>query len=333
VLRIINAVDRCLRRVLRDDPAARVEIRLKALAPDEIRIDAVLAELRRNERIPMELAAGIHELFETGRRLENGAEVTSGDRARAVLVADTLRARLDRLPATPPRAGGSAPAAEARVRLSAPAPSAPGRVSPVRSVPAPGVSREDAAPVPDGMEGEPAQQRRLRVGPPPGRVVALVALAGVLIWFVLSFMGGGESQDLDQARTLFENGQLTEASMLFQKYAEENPKDVTPHLFLARIHRRLQEPELAAEAIREAERISPDDAAVHRELGFLLLDTGQPDVAVSRFNTAIARDSASMEAWVGLARALRESGRREEIAAAIATAPAEVRAVLTPDSF
>src|SRR5690606_8043122 len=95
-------------------------------------------------------------------------------------------------------------------------------------------------------------------------------------------------------------------------------------------YRRMEQPELAAEAIRAAEAIAPDDAAVHRELGFLLLDAGQAAVAIVRFRTAIDLEPASTEGWVGLVRALRESGRGDEVANAIATAPPEVRALLTP---
>ena len=53
ILRVANSVDRALRRMLRDDESADLSLRLKALAPDEIRIDAVLAELRRGDQLPM----------------------------------------------------------------------------------------------------------------------------------------------------------------------------------------------------------------------------------------------------------------------------------------
>ena len=87
ILRVANAVDRSLRRILRDDDSADLSIRLKALAPDEIRIDTVLGELRRHERLPMELAAGVHDLFETRRRLEAGSMPTDADRTRATTAA------------------------------------------------------------------------------------------------------------------------------------------------------------------------------------------------------------------------------------------------------
>jgi len=322
VLRIVNAVDRSLRRILRDDPAASLDVRLKALAPDEIRIDAVLSELRRNERIPMELAAGIHELLESGRRLEAGGELTEGDRARAVRIADALKVQIDRFDAAP-RSTDETVVSGFRADSFATAT----MEEPWQAARGPGAAVDSPLPA---FEEPADRRRRARGGPPVAGTAITLALLAALGWAGYRYMGDRGPSEMDQARTLFENGQFDEAAALFESYAAGHPDDVTPHLFLARIHRRLDEPELAAEAIREAERIAPGDPAVHRELGFLLLDSGQPNLALSRFSTAIDLDSSSMEGWVGLARALRESGRRDEIATAIANAPAEVRALLTP---
>src|SRR5690606_6540749 len=112
---------------------------------------------------------------------------------------------------------------------------------------------------------------------------------------------------------LFEQGAVADAAQHFWRYAEDHPDDPTPHLYRARIHRRMDRPQLAADAIRQAQEIAPDDPAAHRELGFLLLGMGQPDVAVGRFRQAIELDAASMEGWVGLVRALREAGRDEDV--------------------
>ncbi len=321
ILRIINAVDRSLRRILRDDPAANLEVRLKALAPDEIRIDSVLSELRRIESIPMELAAGVHELLETGRRLEGGGEPTEADRMRSVRVADALSEVVDRVAAEQPSVPLTGP------RAAVPPGSSGADHAGTRAITDdPGDVTVDLAPA----RGTTGRRRRARRGPPLMEIVIGLVLLGVLGWAGVRYFGEQGPSEMDHARSLFESGRFTEAAELFRDYAVDHPEDVTPHLFLARIHRRLDEPELAAEAIREAERIAPGDAAVHREVGFLLLDSGQPEVAIARFSTAIELDSVSMEGWVGLARALREADRRDEIATAIATAPAEVRALLTP---
>jgi Flp pilus assembly protein TadD len=91
----------------------------------------------------------------------------------------------------------------------------------------------------------------------------------------------------------------------------------------------MKRPELAAEAIKEAQNRAPNDAGVHRELGFLLLDARQAEAAVTRFRAAVELEPSSSEGWVGLVRALRESGHLPEADAALAQAPAEVRALFT----
>jgi tetratricopeptide (TPR) repeat protein len=301
IMRVANAVDRSLRKMLRDDETADLSLRLKALAPDELRTDAVLAELRRNERLPMDLAAGIHELLEARRRLERGGEPNDADGGRAVRVADLLAREIQRMGV----------------------PAAPAPVSPVR-------------PPDDSLDDVPEvyQRRARRAEVPPiawisaALVIALLVIAGV--WYV----GQRGPSQIDQGIALFQSGQYAEAAQYFFRHAQENPDELEPHLYLARIHRRMERPELAADALREAERIAPQDPAVHRELGFLLLETGQAEVAVRRFEYAIELDEESSEAWVGLVRALRASGREAEVNRAISDAPAEVRALLSrPDSL
>jgi tetratricopeptide (TPR) repeat protein len=287
VLRVANAVDRALRRLLRDDEAADLSIRLKALAPDELRSDAVLAELRRNERLPMRVAAAVHELLDTRVRLERGGTPDPDDAARAVHVTDAL---------------------ERAIRgadLHAPPP---------REV------------VDDEVHEVPAA-REWRSSP----IVPLAAGAGALLLTVVLLvwvLGGRGPDHMEQGIALFRTGAYSEAAHHFWRHAQDNPGDATPHLYLARIHRRMDRPELAAEAIREAQQRAPDDPAVHRELGFLLLDTGRADVAVERFRQAIDLEPDSSEGWVGLVRALRESGRGAEVDRVIEQAPAEVRALL-----
>ena len=303
ILRVANAVDRSLRRILRDDDSADLSIRLKALAPDEIRIDTVLGELRRHERLPMELAAGVHDLFETRRRLEAGSIPTDADRTRAVRVSDMLADQIRKL-----EAGAVTDQTIEAAPMAAP-----------RAGSDEGVGK-----------APPARRRRPRKRTPAGRIALAVIVLFALVFVGVRFMGDRGPSEMDQGLELFSSGDYARAAESFGRYARSNPDDPTPHLYLARIYRRMEQPELAAEAIRAAEAIAPDDAAVHRELGFLLLDAAQASVAVDRFRTAIELEPESTEGWVGLVRALRESGQGGQVAAAIAEAPPEVRALLTP---
>lgn len=292
ILRVANAVDRALRRMLRDDEAADLDIRLRALAPDELRADEVLAELRRIDRLPMDLAAGVHEIFETRRRLEQGASPDAETGRRAVRVAERLDAEISR-----PR--GS----------TAPPPPLP-----------------EADSIEETREIVAARRSRRRAPVPAwaAAAAALLLLLAVAAW-ALSNRGPNH---MEEGIALFRTGAYAEAAHHFWRHAEANPRDVTPHLYLARIHRRMDRPDQAAEAIRAAQAIAPEDAAVHRELGFLLLDRGQASTAVERFRHAIELEPASSEGWVGLVRALRDSGRDAEVDGVIARAPAEVRALL-----
>jgi tetratricopeptide (TPR) repeat protein len=297
ILRVANTVDRSLRRLLRDQEGVDLSLRLKALAPDELRSDVVLAELRRSERLPVELAASVHELFDLRRRLEAGGEPGDADRTRAVRVADQLATEIEQ-PRHRPSTRPEFTATDLEEPIAHP------------------------------------EQRDRRGAPLPVWAIAAVVVLVLGTATIWSFSRGGDDPGMEEGVALFRSGAYADAAQHFWRYAEAHPDDATPHLYLARIHRRMDRPEMAAEALRQAQALAPQDPFVHRELGFLLLDTGQPDVAVSRFREAIELDESSSEGWIGLVRALRESGRSDQVPAVIAEAPAEVRALLTqPDSL
>lgn len=90
VIRVAAAVEMSLRRLLRDHPHAALQVRLRALAPDELRADEVLAELRQHDRISIELAASVHELLEARQRLRAGDPPVYEDATLAFRVADRL---------------------------------------------------------------------------------------------------------------------------------------------------------------------------------------------------------------------------------------------------
>ncbi|MQA88639.1 MAG: tetratricopeptide repeat protein [Gemmatimonas sp.] len=292
-MRVANSVDRALRRLLRDDERAELSVRLKALAPDEMESADVLAELRRTERLSMSTAAAIHELLEIRRRLKNGEPMDTGDPERAIGAVDRLTPEISATPQPIP--------VESHSHLPL-----------------------DEPELPELLD---SPRRRIRQAGVPA-LAGLAAAAIVVIALGMWVVSGREPSQLDQGVALFQSGEYAEAANHFWRFAEENPDDATPHLYLARIHRRMDRPDLAAEALREAQRLAPEDPAVHRELAFLLLDTGRSDVAVGRFRTAIEMEPESSEGWVGLVRALRESGQDEEAAQVIQEAPAEVRALL-----
>lgn len=304
VLAVTDAVEASLRRLLRDAAGAPVELRLKALAPDELPAPALIGELRQRERVSIELAAAFHDALGVRRRLlESGEAPAPHDAAIALRAADLLDAEAAGAVRTPPDATLAAPPPPAE-----PVPEAPILGDETMVHHAPPLRRSPAA---------------AWIWAASAAVVALVAI--LVFWAVTSRRGGR----LDEGIAAFRSGDYAAAAPLFERYAEGHPKDATSRLYLARIYRRTGRPELAAEQLKEALASAPEDAALHRELGFLLLDSGRADAAVGRFRHAIELDAEAPEGWIGLVAALRADGQDAAAERVLARAPAEVRALLT----
>jgi tetratricopeptide (TPR) repeat protein len=293
VVRVADAVEGSLRRLLRDFPGAAMEVRLRALAPDELTLDEVLAELRQHDRLSIGLAAVIHDLDRVRRRLVAGGPYEPSDAERALRAADGLEHEVARLAALP----------------HPPPPAEP-----------PPVDETLVEPVP--VESAPRRRRARRIALAAGSIVLLLLNAGGAWW-----ASERRSDQLDQGIALFRDGSYMDAASHFWRYAEAHPDDPTPHVYLARIHRRLRRFDLAAQEVKRAVQIAPDDADVLAEMGFLLLDTGRRPQAIDRFRDALRSDPESREAWVGLILALRESGQTEAAERVLERAPAEVRAL------
>jgi tetratricopeptide (TPR) repeat protein len=295
LLRVCDAFEASLRRLLRDEPTAPLELRLKALAPDELSAEDLLSALRQRDRISLELAAAFHDLLGVRRRAQSGAAPTRRDAELALQVAERLEH--DALPAA---AAPSATPADVAAPESSPA---------------------------DEHELATRSLSRTQSGLPlrwGGVALAVLLLFGIGFWWVTA----RPSPRLDEAIALFRTGDYQRAAAEFSRYAAARPNDPTPRLYLARIYRRTGQHEQAQAQLRQALEIAPEDAALHRELGFLLLDVGQGDAAVGRFRAAINFDPAASEGWIGLVRALRETGQDAAAERVIARAPDEVRAQL-----
>lgn len=291
LLQLYAGVEGSFRRLLRDDPHVPLDVRLRALAPDELGTDDLLAELRRRDRISLELAAAFHELRGARRRVVEGSPPTATDAELALRVADHLE-------------------------LEAVAPPPP----PVPLPDEPILTDEEMLvhPVPPASPGG----GRLRLWGVLALVLVLV-VAGGLYW-------RERRQDalLDRGIALYREGRPAEAVDHLRRYADAEARDPTPHLFLARIHRRAGRSTEARAALRRGLEVAPQEPALHRELGFLLLDAGRPDAAVPRFRHAVQLDPHSAEGWLGLIRALRAAGREDAVPRVLASAPPEVRSLV-----
>jgi tetratricopeptide (TPR) repeat protein len=296
ILRATNAVEGTLRRMLRDEESAPLDLRLRALAPDELPAPELVAGLRQQGRLTIEFAAALHELWGVRRRLTSGLPPAPADAQLLLRVAERLEEEA-LAPATPL----------------------------ARTEPTDWTQMQ---PLPDAAGSGPGDRaRRWRWSLPTWWIPAVV---GALVLLLLGgwWFGSRRDSDLEAGVEHFRSGQLTEAVPYFRRYAQANPDDATPRLYLARIHRRSRRFREAAEELQQAQRAAPNDPAVHRELGFLFLDTGRPAPAVARFRSSIQLEPAATDGWVGLVRALRAAGQPAAAEQVLMRAPPEVRALL-----
>jgi len=298
VVRVARAAETVLRRMLRDDPTARVDLRLRALSADDLPADELLAELRRRGRLPMELAAAFHDLASSAERLvQEGGEATARDAAAATSLAEGLSRHVR---AHPFDASLEDPVLTPDETLM------------------PASPREDGA-----VHAVPPQSAARPVWP---WALAALALVLVLLAFVITRDRG--TGTLDAAAAAYRGGDRARAEQLFRQAAREDSAAPLPRYYLAQIYRESGRTAEAARELRAGLRSAPDDPGLNTELGYLLLDSHRPAEAVERLGRALQLDSASVRAWGGLVRALREAGRPAQAEQVLARAPAEVRALM-----
>lgn len=300
VVRIARAAETVLRRMLRDDPTAPVELRLRALSPDDVSTGELLAELRRRDRLPMELAATFHELSAAANRLATeGGSATPRDVEVAVNAADGLeRHVLSRPYEAPLQDPVLAPTDETLI-------------------PAP-------ADHPEPVHAVPASRRT-----PPWPLVGVGAAVLALILLAIVLLRGRGPDPLRQGEAAYSRGDTATAFRLFMDAARKDPKAPQPHYYMAQIYRVKGRPQEAARELREGLALAPDDPRLNTELGYLMLDQGRAPQAAERFRAAILLDSTSARAWAGLVSALRRGGRPDQAEKVLARAPVEVRSLIT----
>jgi hypothetical protein len=296
VVRIARASESTLRRMLRDDPTAPVELRLRALSDDDLPTPELLAELRRRNRLPMELAAAFHDLDLACERISGGADPGPRDAQLAVHVADGLQAH-------------------------------------ILSFPADGLLEDPAVPDPDEPVLVHDDEELVHAVPPSrrGRITwqTWAALATLALLLVLAIRMRGDDDDaLRRGEAALRAGRVAAAETEFRAYAEENPRDPRPRVYLARIYREAGRMPDAEREIQAGLTAAPQDAGLHTEHGYLLLDSNRAPDAVPVFRQAILSDSMSQRAWAGLVKSLRASGRATDADQVLRRAPAELRALM-----
>lgn len=301
VVRIARALEGVLRRMLRDDPTASVELRLRALSPDDLSTGELLAELRRRDRLPMELAAAFHELIAGANRLTSeGGDAMPRDVEAAVTAAEGLECHVLSNPYDAPLED---PVLTPRDETLIPGPTASDE--PVHAVPV-----AHRAAVPWAMVG-----------------IGAAVLALMVLGIVFLLRGRGPDP-LREGEAAYSRGDTTRAFALFQDAIREDPKAHEPHYYLGQILRIRGRPQEAAREIREGLTLAPNDPRLNTELAYLMMDQGRAPQAVERFRAAILLDSTSGRAWAGLVAALRRSGQPDQAERVLARAPLEVRSMI-----
>jgi tetratricopeptide (TPR) repeat protein len=297
-----DAVERALRIRLRNDRAAPDAERLNALSREQLPLDDVVRSLRTRDLISMEAAGTVHEAMAAVGRAETG-EVRPRD-------ADVMRAAVDRV----------------RAELAV-----------ADAATADGPDRPDG---PDGPDGHSAADSAgsSRTRPPGGagtgsaepkgtrwmRWLAAAFAASMLVGVTWVAVQGGH-REYDAAMAAFRAGRMDSASAGFERVLEEEPGNVTAMLYLARSQRRMGRPAEAAEVLRDAVELAPEDGDVRRELGHLFMDLDRPMSAIAQYERALEYEPEQPLNWAALIRALRQTGdpRAEQL---LREAPPEVQA-------
>jgi tetratricopeptide (TPR) repeat protein len=296
VVRVARAAETTLRRMLRDDPTAPVELRLRALSDDDLPTPDLLAELRRRNRLPMELAAAFHDLDLACERISGGADPGPRDATLTVHVADGLQAH-------------------------------------ILSFPAEALLEDPAVPDPDEPVLVGDDEELVHAVPPSRRRritwetwAALAVLAILLV--VAIRMRGDDDDALRRGEAALRAGRVAEAEAAFRAAADDDPRDPRPRVYLARMYREAGRYPDADREIQAGLRADSADAGLQVEHGYLLLDQGRAADAVPVFRRAVLADSASRRAWAGLVRSLRASGRPTDAEQVLRRAPADLRAMM-----
>ncbi len=290
VLAVDAAVERSLRLLLREAPDVPDDLRLPALSADHVPFDRLLSALGEHRLISVSLAGEIHGLRAAAERAATEA-TRSEDAAVALATVDRLRDEVDARVGSP-HAGPASPEADP-VEL-------PGSVATKRSADA-GARRS----------------RTILV------VVFAVALVAAAVWISIARGSGPMSRGIDA----FRQERLEDARGAFETVVDRDSTNVTARLYLARVLRRQGDARGAAEQLRIAADLSPDDPDVRRELGHLFYDLGSYRSAAEQYQRALQAQPGEPMNWIGAIRALRADGdpRAEDL---LREAPAEARQAL-----
>lgn len=157
--------------------------------------------------------------------------------------------------------------------------------------------------------------------------VALVGLVLLTLAGIVAVMLVRRGSELNAGIAAYRAADLAGARQNLGTVLSEEPDNVTALVYMARVERQERHFQAAADLLSHAAAVAPEDPAVRRELGHLLLELGRPAAAVRQYQAAVQANPMDTAGWIGYVRALRAAGdpRAEQM---FENAPAAARAVL-----
>jgi tetratricopeptide (TPR) repeat protein len=179
------------------------------------------------------------------------------------------------------------------------APAAPATAQPVNT------TAPVSAPTP--VVVTPTNGRPRWLWPTVAAVVLLLIVGGYFM-----FAPSSSSSSLAQGIDAFSKGQREVAVNAFGKAVRENPKDPTPHIYLARMARDVGNYPLAGNELQIALEADPNNATALREMGANLLQQGNYELARRFYVRAVTANPEDKTAMGYLGCSLMKLGRTQE---------------------
>ncbi len=251
---------------------------------------ALVREVRDRELLTLETAHALVDFHAAADRAESAAyNVAAADVGAARMAVDQLSMALDGVSASSSGTGAQ-----------------PTQPRPVGTPDMSGTVTAGDAPSISGASPKRAV--------PASVIVAIVALLLIVIplgaWWLMSNRAGGP-RSMEAAQQLYTQGQRDQARLAFAEIARKRPEMALPHVYLARIAREQNDITVAQQELQNAIRLDPESATAQREMGNLMLATGNPELARRFYMRAIEIDPADRAAQGYLGCALLQLGQLE----------------------
>lgn len=254
---------------------------------------ALVRDLRQHELLTLDQAHSLVNFHAARERAElPGYQVGATD----VNAARSAVAEMDRaLGGTGEHEGehtgatGAGTAGAASTRPVVPGPTAAGTISPL-----------------------PDPSRRSRAVSPL-LIIALVALVLIAIplggWYLYANRPMSAARSMQEATQLYARGESDRARLAFAEIIRKDPELSLPHVYLARIARERNDINVAQQELQTAIRLAPESAVAQREMGSLMLATGNAELARRFYARAVELDPEDRVAQGFLGCALLRLGQ------------------------